>query len=77
MERLRNRKTVQTITENRKTEKKIHSKPKTASKIREDVQAVKVVEAHIFRRETGKRQDFSTAPYFIVHVHTPFVLKEQ
>ena len=33
---------------------KFRSKLKTASKSREDVQAPEIVEAHIFRRETGK-----------------------
>ena len=33
-----------------------HSKPTTAIKAREDVYAVEVVEAHIFRRETGKNR---------------------
>jgi len=33
-----------------------HSKPTAAIKAREDVYAVEVVEAHIFRRETGKHR---------------------
>ena len=65
LEYTRNRKTVQIIIENRKTEIKFRSKPKTRRKIREDVHAVKVVEAH---RETGK----NTKPHQIANPETRF-----
>ena len=47
----------QNLTNNNKQSQnrnKFRSKPKTASKIREAVHAVEILEAHIFRRETGK-----------------------